>query len=408
MNDEQELRDRLAAVDVPPSRIELDVVVRAGRRRAFRRRSVQATGGVALATAVLLAVPAILTRAEARPAGPAGARPASASAKADTGLASAAAEATASAGPAGPCRMTELPVPAGMTDVTAVAVDPTGRYVVGHSVVGQDFRPVLWTDGQPQALPMPGKSVQPIAANASGVVVGLVEEPQQEYVFRYENGAYARLLTPPGDWHVYPVPAINAAGDIVINAEPRGNSGGKDSIVLLWKAGSTTAVKLPLPAGANAFDITDDGTIVGAMYKDGMATAAYAWDQRGNGRKLRVPAGQTGAAYAARGEWATGGLWPSMSAARWNLRTGEVTSPGTRKPAATKSGSEGPGDAVNASGWVVARGAVLLPGGATVELATPRGQTSRAADVSDTGLVVGQAVTDGRDAQNLGPRVWRC
>lgn len=41
-------------------------------------------------------------------------------------------------------------------------------------------------------------------------------------------------------------------------------------------------------------------------------------------------------------------------------------------------------------------------------LATPRGQTSRAADVSDTGLVVGQAVTDGRDAQNLGPRVWRC
>lgn len=408
MSDEQELRDRLAAVDVPPSRIELEVVVRAGRRRAFRRRSVQATGGVALATAVLLAVPAILTRAEARPAGPADARPANASAKADTGPANASAEATAPTGPAGPCRMTELPVPSGMTDVTAVAVDPTGRYVVGHSVVGQDFRPVLWTDGQPRALPMPGKSVQPVAANASGVVVGLVEEPRQEYAFRYANGAYTRLLTPPGDWHLYPVPAINAAGDIVINVEPRGNSGGKDSIVLLWKAGSTTAVKLPLPAGANAFDITDDGTIVGAMYRDGVATGAYVWDQRGNGRKLRVPAGETGAAYAARGEWATGGLWPSMSAARWNLRTGEVTSPGTKKPAATKSGSEGPGDAVNASGWVVARSAVLLPGGATVELATPRGQTSRAADVSDTGLVVGQAVTDGRDAQNLGPRMWHC
>ena len=139
---------------------------------------------------------------------------------------------------------------------------------------------------------MPGKSVQPIAANASGVVVGLVEEPQQEYVFRYANGAYTRLLTPPGDWHLYPVPAINAAGDVVINVEPRGNSGGKDSIVLLWKAGSTTAVKLPLSAGANAFDITDDGTIVGAMYRDGVATGAYVWDQRGNGPKLGLPAGR--------------------------------------------------------------------------------------------------------------------
>ncbi|MEU9826222.1 hypothetical protein [Micromonospora chersina] len=391
MNDEQELRDRLRAIEVPATRIEIGGLVRAGRRRAFRRRSVAGAGGVALATALLLTAPSILTAAGARPdAAPAGAAPGAAGAAEPTG---AGRTATASAGP---CQPSELPLPAGMRNVTAAGVDPTGRYVVGNDVVGQDFRPVLWTEGKPQALPVAGRSVEVTAVNAAGVAVGLVQDGRQEYVFRYQQGASTRLRTPPGNWHVYPRPAINAAGDVVINAEPSGNSGGEDSIVLLWRAGSTEAVKLPLPDGANAFDITDDGTVVGALYRDGVASAAYAWDQQGKGRKLTAPAGETAAGYAAQGDWAAGGLWPSRSAALWNLRTGALTRL-----------TDGPGDAVNASGWVVARG-VLLRDGAAVELPVPGGQTGLAVAVSDTGLVVGLARTGGDDAQNLGPRVWRC
>lgn len=397
MKDEEELRDRLRAVDVPASRIEVDAVVQAGRRRAFRRHSVQGAGGVALATAVLAAVPSMVTTVgPGTAAAPGGSR--SAAAADATAPASATASATAAPSASiGGCPVAELPVPAGMKDVTAGGVDPTGRYIVGNAVTGQDFRPVLWTDGRPQALPVPGKSVQVTAVNAGGVAVGLVEDGRQEYVFRYEAGRYTRLRTPPGDWHVYPTPAINAAGDVVINAEPRGNSGGKDSIVLLWRAGSTSAVRLPLPDGANAYDITDDGTVVGAMYKQGVAQAAYAWDQRGNGRKLAAPAGETAAAYTAQGDWAAGGLWPSQSAALWNLRTGEVT----------QLTVDGPGDAVNAAGWVVANGVVLRDGSAA-ELQVPDGQTGLAAAVSDTGLVVGYERTGGEDARNLGPRVWRC
>ncbi|MFR9778683.1 hypothetical protein ACL02O_21880 [Micromonospora sp. MS34] len=396
MNEEQELRDRLRAVDVPASRIEIDALVRAGRRRTFRRRSFQGAGGVALATAVLLAVPSIVTRAGAQP----GAAPA-------TGLP---AEATASARPTvtadgsrpaggltGRCPVVELPVPSGMKDVTAVGVDPAGRYIIGYDVVGQDFRPVLWTDGKPQALPVPGTSVELSAVNADGVVVGVVQDARQEYVFRYRNGVYTRLRTPQGNWHVYPEPAINATGDVVINAEPQGNSGGKDSIALFWKAGSTTAVKLPLPDGANVFGITDDGTIVGTMYRNGIGIAAYAWDRQGNGRKLKAPDGETAAGYAVRGGWATGGLWPSHSAARWNLRTGEVT----------QLAADGPGEAVNAAGWVVVNGSVLRDGDAA-ELEVPDGQTSLARAVSDTGMVVGQARAGGRTGENLGPRAWRC
>jgi hypothetical protein len=399
MNEEQ-LRNRLEAVDVPPSRLDMDVLVRAGRRRAFRRRSAQAAGGMALVTGVLLAVPSILTNTGLPPAVQAGPG----------------AVATSTPAPAGTperCRMTELPVPSGMTEVTATAVDPTGRYVIGHEIVGQDFRPVLWTDGRPKALPMPTKSVELSAVNASGVVVGLAGGPRQEYVFRYENGTYTRLRPPAGSWHVYPTPAINAAGDIIINAEPSGNIEGKGSIILLWKAGAKTAVRLPAPTEANAHDITDDGTIVGATYKNGTARTPYAWDQQGNGRKLQVPAGQTGAIYAAAGDWATGGLWPAMVPALWNLRTGEVTKlaeaagPQQEQGAATRKG-QGPGTAVNASGWVVAGGAVVRDGVA-VDLAVPKGQSSIATDVSDTGLVVGQAITGGPDDdENHGPRVWRC
>ncbi|MCW6009623.1 hypothetical protein K1W54_34545 [Micromonospora sp. CPCC 205371] len=392
MDDEQELRNRMEAVDAPSSRIEIDALLQAGRRRAFRRRSVRAAGGVGLATAVLLAVPSILNATGASPApreDVAGASP------------------TTSDGPVGPCQMTELPVPPGMSGVEVEAVDPTGRYIVGNSTVGQNFRPVLWVDEKPSALPVIATSVQVTAVNASGVVVGLAHDLPDEYVFRYENGAYTRLRTPPGEWHVYPTPAINAAGDIVINAEPRGKAEGEDSIVLLWKAGSTTATQVPLPTEANVYDITDDGTLVGGTYEKGYAAAAYTWDQSGKPRKLEMPGGEKGIARAARGEWVTGSL--SLAPARWNLRTGEVTKLGPPLPpdALDKDGP-GPGVQVNASGWVVTgspRGSLLREGD-PIDLVVPAGQASDVKGVSDTGLVVGQA----RDKNHsiLGPRTWRC
>ncbi|SCF08162.1 hypothetical protein [Micromonospora mirobrigensis] len=406
MDEEDQLRDRLAAVDVPPSRIEVAALLGAGRRAAFRRRSLRASGGVALATAALLAVPPVLTGGTGRPAdrsalGPTATTPAATTPARATPPATPATK----AGPTAGCRPAELPVPPGTRNVEPAAVDPTGRYVVGNGTVGQDFRPVLWTDGKPRALPVPGTSVQATAVNAGGVVVGLVQNGRQEYVARYADGVWTRLRTPPGKWHPYPTPKINRAGDVVINVEPSGNSGGEGSIALLWKAGSTTAVRLPLPAGANVHAITDDGTLVGGTYVDGVGTAAYAWNQRGVGRKLPVPAGQTGLAYAARGDWVTGGAWPSESVARWNLRTGQVIV-GPRWTHGTGSQPYGPGTAVNASGWVVALGTVLRAG-KPVELTLPDGRTGRASDVSDDGLVVGSAFSD-PGSRHLGPRVWRC
>lgn len=384
MNDEQELRDRLAAVDVPASRIEMDGLLRAGRRRTVRRRGVQAVGA-ALAVGTLLAVPSVVAGKRTNPA---------TALHEATPVPSTAAAEVADAPRS--CRAAKLPVPAGVKDVSASGVDPSGRYIVGNGFAGQDFRPVLWTDGRPRALPVLGESVELSAVNASGVVVGLVNDGREEYVVRYENGEYTKLRTPPGDWHPYPVPTINAAGDVLINVEPKGNSGGKDSIVLLWKAGSTSPVRLPLPEGANGHDITDDGTIIGSRYEDGVAVDAYAWNQRGEGRKLEKPKGMRAAGYAGQGDWATGGLWEDGTAALWNVRTGKLV----------RLDFPGPGDAVNAAGWVTVAG-TLVRDGAAVELPAPKGESSRATGLSDTGLVVGHTV-GAKDGDGKGPRTWQC
>lgn len=381
MNTEERLRERLGTIEVPPSRVDLETLLPAVRRRVFRRRLARAAGGAALTAGVLLAVPTLIIKPAPR---------AAPEIRADRVPAG---HVTASPAPSGAtvCRATDLPVPAGMKQVGAAAVDPTGKYIVGNGSVGQNFRPVLWTAGKARALSLPATSVQLTDVNSAGVVVGLATESNRDWVFRYSGGTYTRLRLPSGSWNPYPEPVINAAGDVLINAEPLGNSGGKGSIVLLWKAGSNTAIKVPLPTGANGMDLADDGTIVGALYVNGSAVAAYSWDQQGHGHKLAAPNGQTAAAYAVRGEWATGGLWPSMTAGLWNLKTGTVTQ-------LAKTG--GPGNRVNASGWVVTDGSVVRADG-PVKLAVPKGQTAGAADVSDTGLVVGQVA-------NHGPRQWQC
>ncbi|GID26873.1 hypothetical protein [Paractinoplanes brasiliensis] len=380
-NDEQQLRERLEAMTAPTSRLEAETLLQAGRRRSFRRRSWQAASGVALATGLVVAVPIALRTPDAPDPVIVADKP------------------TQSAAAKVKCRSTPLPVPKGAKEATAEGVDPTGRYIIGHDSKGQDFLPILWTDGVPQRLPQVEDSVQLTTVNASGVVAGLATSDNEEYAFRYENGQYTRLKTPPGQWTIYPWPTMNAAGDIVINAEPKGNSGGKDSIALYWKAGTTEAVTLPLPTEANVYDITDDGLIVGGKYVKGEAREAYAWDLSGKGTKLDTPSGTKSVAYAVEGDWATGGLWRGDEDAKvglWNVRTGKRTA---------VDGS-GPGDAVNRDSWVVAAGAAYRDG-KRLDLDAPKGQEVFVRGVSNTGVIVGVTRAPVGNEQ-YGPKTWKC
>jgi hypothetical protein len=393
MDEHDEVRALLTAVTPPPSRVELSVVLHDGERRAQRRRLVTA---VAIVTAVVTTVVAGTLAGGALRGRPGDIAPEIAGVGSPS-------VAGSSAAAAGSCVATPLPAPPGKTRVQAVSVDPTGHYIGGYHVEGQNFVPILWTGNAPQLLQINATSAYLSAINEHGVGTGIASSGADEWVFRYENGKAVRLSTPAGYEHPYPEPDINAAGDIVINAEPAGEAGGASSIALLWKANTTTPIKLPLPRGAGVSGITDDGRVVGGVYdENSRARAAYVWDQAGRGTQLAVPAGMTTMAHATRGEWVVGGVFdPSASRTpgaliRWNLRTGAVA-----------TFTAGVGTAVNASGWLVSLDGSLTTDRGLVELANtgPYPQVVATA-VADNGLVVGYTMD--RTTGKSQPLTWRC
>ena len=402
--DEELVRNFLTEVPLPAGRLDLPVLLDTGGRRVRRRRAGQL--GLAAAVAVAVAGAAMAPQLLRQPSHGApvqvGASPvakvsASPSAAGTTGAA---------------CPITPLAVPHGVSGLTANTVDPSGRYIGGMGTKGQDFIPVLWTDGVPQVLPINRSSAEVDSINASGVVVGLATgKNYEDDVYRYRDGHVTFLKPPPGNWHVFPTPAINAGGDIVINAEPVHDPQSPDSFAFYWPAGSDTAVKIPLPKGANVFGITDDRILVGGVYVDGVGQAGYTWDLTGKGTQLATPAGTTTLGYAIRGGWAAGGVWPAEVAgvpstkrptgAVWNLGTGELT----------QLPEVGPFNAVNSQGWVTFGGKVWAAGQVRPLAAAHSEDTYTGMGLSDGGLVVGyssqpRASTD--VAAVTAPVTWQC
>jgi hypothetical protein len=361
---EEALRERMDAVEAPPLRLTPDMLVASGRRSVRRRRRWQAAAAALVVAAVVATPPIVLGRDGGR---------------------------TPTAGvTGGPCPVRALPVLPGTGPVSVDAIDPSGRYVLGNLRSGG---PVLWTDGHPTVLPVAGvKAVQATAVNANGVVVGLAathENQEWDAVVRYTGGRPSRLTPPPGKWIFNGNVRINTAGDAVVTAY---SADGTRGAVILWPPGATKGVKLPLPAGAAAFDLTDDGTIAGdVLSDDGRTVTPYVWSRTGIGRKLTTPAGQNAEVFAARGDWVAGNLRPSGSIALWNLRTGTLTVLGGNNQAI----------AVNVDGWVVAGGKVYRNGRA-VPLKGNGTPFWVADNLSVAGsLKVGTAGSDG-------PLTWSC
>src|SRR5689334_843577 len=231
MDEDTDIRAFLASADPPPSRVDLTAVVADGDRRIRRRWYVAVAGTTAAVLAGLVAVPVALAAARGEPHRP-----------------SLVASPSPSSSPAvverRTCVARSLQLPPGIKRAKATAVDPTGRYIGGQEDANRS-RGILWTDGKPAILPINEDWVEVDAVNEHGVATGIA---------RYT--------------HVFPQPAINAAGDIVVNAETAGSVEGAGSIAMIWKAGATQATRLPLPV------------------EDTVA-----------------------AGYAARGDWATGGVW---------------------------------------------------------------------------------------------------
>ena len=124
-----------------------------GERRAQRRRLVTA---VAIVTAVVTTVVAGTLAGGALRGRPGDVAPEIAGVGSPSGAGS-------SAAAAGACVATPLPAPPGKTRVQAVSVDPTGHYVGGYHVEGQNFVPILLLSGQADPI-VPASNSAKLAA----------------------------------------------------------------------------------------------------------------------------------------------------------------------------------------------------------------------------------------------------
>ncbi|WP_405427493.1 hypothetical protein [Micromonospora sp. NBC_00617] len=281
------------------------------------------------------------------------------------------------------CTISTLPYPADTYRAEANAIDPSGRFVAGTALrVGENdnqYLMLLWDGQRLTEVEAPGVSgFDPADINESGIVIGNGWENGSPRAWRYRDGRFVQLPSPPSV--DVSVTAINKAGDIVgVGSD---NASG-EYVALRWPADRPGTVEvLDAPVNARPSGITPNGTIVGSA---GEFANWTGWVRRPNGRikPLAVPGGGSTEVYAAAGHWAVGRVSMVDAQAdivRWDLQDGSYT---------TLDQQVGLLDDVNAKGVVVggdrvARGAtsrVLPGGGERVGLG--------ARSIADTGAIVG-------------------
>ncbi|WHT22441.1 hypothetical protein N8J89_15650 [Crossiella sp. CA-258035] len=178
--------------------------------------------------------------------------------------------APARAAPA-PCAWTAtaLEVPPGYQDASAEATNRQDL-IVGRLTPASGFGDhlVLWRDGKATVLGRPfGLTGHPTAVSSTGVVTGLLDRASGEQVrhgFRYANGEFQRLETPPGADYARPH-SVNAAGDVV--AAVKGQ-------LVRWPAGGAAHEVLAPPVPGEVADpyLDDEGRIAFTLYTGGRAT----------------------------------------------------------------------------------------------------------------------------------------
>ncbi|MGI5145729.1 hypothetical protein ACQEVC_04905 [Plantactinospora sp. CA-294935] len=447
-----------------PSTVEIDTLLRTGRRRV-RRRRLLAGGGLAATTAVVLvAVPVAL--AAVRDDEPIAPDPAPGQVVQPGPTPDDRHTADSTPPPVlSRCTPHRLPLPDGATESQVLDGDPTGRYLVG---VARDPRTartwtLRWDRGAMTVLEPPTTDPARLLVNSQGVVAGdgiAVRDGtavQVSWVYRY--GRYVDLTDSNGGY-LGDVLDLNERGDVLggirtfayqggstgtkggppqptggaagTPGEPAASPGGgrSDGYTVVsgrhpavWAAGaeqSPTRLGEDGTGSPYATGLGDDGTLVGGMLRSGtdQVVRMLVWAPDSTVRTLAPPPrhGVTTGNLSIRGGWVLGwsvaspGAEQKVVPTRWNLRTAEAT------PLTGLAGAA----AINRSGWVAgfvrdAAGVetpAVLAGERPVVLPLPDGAVPgragpAAVSVSDDGRVVGGLVSVGPDDATAAVR-WTC
>jgi hypothetical protein len=289
-----------------------------------------------------------------------------------------------------------------------VAMEPGGRHIVGRT--GRtDLDLLIWTDGRPRLVDLPGERQVPHDVNAAGVVVGStvfgsMGGPQEMRAWVYRDSAVAIL----SGTHAAEAFAVSDDGTVV---------GTIDNRPVLWRASAAEPSTLPMPDTGwtgMAVDISSDGqTIVGLLRPD-VQSRPYVWSAGAMPRELPLPTidgetAMTASAESITGDWVAGTATSrrddSGVPVRWNLRTGEVT-------VFPRHGLAGA--SISADGRITAKG----DGGRAVVLGGPQTLTLRRLDDSTVLHDTPYGITlDGRRiagnaasarAGGTAPVLWHC
>jgi uncharacterized membrane protein len=384
-----------------PSRVDVERAIADGRRRRARRGAGYA-GAATLTAAAVVGVSVVASGlfADTRPDAGHSTSPPASTASGAPGWTPPPATAPTS------CALERLPVPDDVPMALTAGADPTGRWIVGRSYPkGDSYQAIIWHDGTPTKVPLPGDSEEMLEdVNSAGTAVGWSYEGAGPVPYVYRDGTVSGL---PGADHGSAV-AINDAGAIA------GDAGGAP---VVWPSATSAPSVLPLPSGAStgsATDIDEDGTVVGNIDDD----RPYVWFADGTHRELPLPTldgapAAIGRVFTVRNGWATGlaapggdipGAEGTPTAVRWNVHTGEVRVFAELNIRASTA---------NAHGWQVGSNkegkAVLVTDTGTValpDLGNHEPLTVIPTTLSDDGRVISGQADD--TTGTIRAVVWRC
>jgi hypothetical protein len=387
IHDERRLTELLHRVDVPASRADIERAMADGAARRRRRAIVSGGAGIGALVAVAALTVTVVQVVAPDSAGPDGTN-------GPTDTATGSADVTTGP-PEAACAVEPLRLPPGAQRVLLSAVDPSGRYVVGHA--GGDAV-IRWTDGTPSIVGGPDIVVRDV--NRAGTMVGW---RGRDKIVLYRDGVWHDLGVSGEPW------AINDRGDIV-GADPQGR-------LVVWPAGRVNQPRVLAGATTDIkvsfYDIADDGSVAAPASDN----RPHVWAPDGTVRDLPLPAGVTRATVTRlNGDWAIGvgnrgavqgndGKPISVDVSlRWRLDTGTVE-------ALPIGGSDMIVD-VTPQGVAVFNGVnrpvtLIAPDGTQVHLPKPGDEPrTLVAGISDDGrTVAGDAY--GIGAESI-PYVWHC
>ncbi|MGY0004993.1 hypothetical protein [Micromonospora sp. I033] len=253
----------LTQAPVPPSRVDVGAVLRAGRRDERRRRRLT----VALAAVAVLAVglgSAVTVGRSGPDRGPgevADRPPEILPTPTVVPVTVTVADAAA------PCAYEQYPVPTEAWFPRVTAADPTGRFLAGTAEVSDKLVEqvrsylVLWDRGRPSLVDVPWARAEVTAVNAAGVVVGNGQSPKgrSSVYWVYRDGKVRNLTPPAGYAEARPV-AVNDRGDILGTV---GSASDRDSALVVWSAGTDGPPQmLGQPEPGRVISWTNDGTVI--------------------------------------------------------------------------------------------------------------------------------------------------